>query len=53
MKVAILHGSNQGFFPRFYRNLKSVFESADNNEMMLLSPRSGQNYRCILPNQEF
>ena len=53
MKVAVLHGSNQGFFPRFYRDLKSVFESAGNNEMMLFSPRSGQNYRCVLPNQEF
>lgn len=51
MKVAVLQGSNQGFFPRFYRDLKSVVESNGNNEVKLFVPNSGQNHRCVLPNQ--
>lgn len=52
MKVAILHGSNQGFFPRFYRDLKSIVELDRGNEVKLFVPNSGQNKRCILANQE-
>ncbi|SMG30113.1 glycosyltransferase [Fibrobacter sp. UWB13] len=51
MKVAILHGSNQGFFPRFYRDLKSIVESNEDNEVKLFVPNSGLNHRCVLPNQ--
>ena len=52
MKIAILHGSNQGFFPRFYRDLKSIVELDRGNEVKLFVPNSGQNKRCILANQE-
>jgi glycosyltransferase involved in cell wall biosynthesis len=51
MKIAVLHGSNQGFFPRFYRDLKSIVESSGDNEVKLFVPNSGQNHRCVLPDQ--
>lgn len=52
MKIAVIHGSNQGFFPRFYKNLKLVVESNGSNEVKLFVPNSGRNKRCVLPNQE-
>ena len=52
MKIAVLHCSNQGFFPRFFKSLKSVVESSGDNEVRLFVPNSGQNKRCVLPNQE-
>lgn len=53
MKIAILHGSNQGFFPRFYKSLKAAIDAGENNEVRLFVPNSGQNHRCVLPNQVF
>ena len=52
MKVAVLQGSNQGFFPRFYKSLKSIVESNGDNEVKLFVPNNGQNKKCVLPNQE-
>lgn len=51
MKVAILHGSNMGFFPRFYKNLLATIESDAENMVRLFVPDSGQNRKCMLPNQ--
>lgn len=51
MKIAIIHSANAGFFPRFYKNLKSSIES-NNNECRLFVPNNGANNRCRLPNQE-
>ena len=50
MKIAILHSANQGFFPRFYQDLKSSIER-HGDECILLSPKSGINMRNKLPNQ--
>lgn len=52
-KIAILQGTNQGFFPRFYKSLKSVVEADGCSEVKLFAPNSGKNKRCILPNLEF
>lgn len=51
MKVAILHGSNLGFFPRFYEALKDSIEKSG-NQVRLFVPDSGQNRRRVLSNQE-
>lgn len=50
MKIAILHSASQGFFPRFYQNLKHSIEKYG-DECILLSPRSGINIKNRLPNQ--
>jgi len=51
-KIAVLQGSNEGFFPYFYKSLKSAVELEEDNEVKLFVPNSGQNHRCVLPNQE-
>lgn len=51
-KIAVLQGSNEGFFPYFYKNLKTAVELEGDNEVKLFVPNSGQNHRCVLPNQE-
>ncbi len=50
MKIAIIHGSNQGFFPRFYEALKDSIENSG-NQVGLFVPNSGQNNRRVLSNQ--
>lgn len=50
MKIAILHGSNQGFFPRYYKNIRSaIIENGDT--VQLFVPNSRINNNTILPNQ--
>lgn len=52
MKIIIINPINQGFFPRMYRDLKSVYEK-QGHSCMLLSPRNFTNKRSPLPNQKF
>lgn len=51
MKIAVIHASNQGFFPRYYDNIKDAIEH-NNDLVRLFVPKSGQNMRCILKYQE-
>jgi len=50
MKIAILQGSNSGFYPRFYRSLK---DAADENgyTTKAFSPQTKVNYHNALPSQ--
>lgn len=50
MRIAILHGSNQGFFPRFYEALHtSILDSG--SVVRLFSPNSGVNRMKRLQDQ--
>lgn len=50
MKIAIIHASNVGFFPRYY---KAISSSVRNNgdDIKLFAPNSGRNKRNTLSNQ--
>lgn len=50
MRIAIIHASNVGFFPRYY---KAISCSASNNgdDIKLFVPNSGRNKRNTLSNQ--
>lgn len=50
MKIIIIHSANNGFFPRFYKELYNAIVSSDHN-VFLLQPRNGANIRTKLPNQ--
>ena len=52
MKIVVINPTNQGFFPRMYRSLKSIYEE-QGHECLLLSPRNFTNRRNPLPNQKF
>lgn len=50
MKIAVLHESNLGFFPRFYKSLTEEI-TENGSEFALFSPNSGLNNKKKLPNQ--
>lgn len=50
MKIAILHSANNGFFPRFYKALRSSIEKAG-DKYVLIVPNSGCNKRNPQPGQ--
>ena len=50
MKIAIIQGSNAGFFPRFYGLLKQAIEDSGAS-CKLFVPNSGINKKNVLPNQ--
>lgn len=50
MKIVIIHSANNGFFPRFYRELHNSILSSG-HKAFLLQPRNGANIRNQLPNQ--
>ena len=51
MKIAIIHSAVQGFFPRFYKSLKTAIEN-NGDKCILLVPNSGVNRRNKLDNQK-
>lgn len=50
MKIALLQSSNEGFFPRYYHNLKMAVEN-NGDEIVAFLPRSGLNIRTVTEGQ--
>lgn len=50
MKIAILHASNTGFFPRYYNSISSAIKK-NMDDVALFVPKSGRNINNPLPNQ--
>ena len=50
MKIAILHSSNIGFFPRYYKSIYTASQKRG-DEVSLFVPKSGRNKRNPLPGQ--
>lgn len=50
MKIAVLHSSNQGFFPRFFTDLCRAVDKAG-DDVRAFSPVSGNNLRRTLSRQ--
>lgn len=50
MKIAVLHSSNQGFFPRFFEDLTSAVDKFG-DQIVAFAPVSGNNLRRKLDRQ--
>lgn len=53
MRVAIIQGTNNGFFPAFFRNLKSAIEKKDGNKVQLILPNTRINKESQNFNQKY
>lgn len=50
MNIVIIHSANNGFFPRFYNELRNAI-LCTGNKVFLVQPKNGANIRTKLPDQ--